>query len=193
MRKARLWASTTILVLGASLIACSGYKNPDAVSQRVTQVTGVPFEQLSTVTIGRSAFRIARFASKAADAPPPALIKDLDDLQWGTYRPLVAESASAGMPGLNASHFIGYSPIFARKAETGENLILLSRGSGERIHEILFVVDGSEQLTIIQVRGRLEALLEDAIRLALGEAQREDLVDEAVRSLGDSQSIDPSG
>jgi hypothetical protein len=118
---------------------------------------------------------MTRLALDVAGEETPAVIESLKDVRVGVFR---AEGGSAeGTPErrLGPGDFRAYDPVFAVKAKSGEDVLLLTRGRGGSVRQILLVIDGARKLTVVQVRGDLDEILEAVARLALAKADRSDL------------------
>ncbi|MGB5814282.1 MAG: hypothetical protein WBH85_16495 [Thermoanaerobaculia bacterium] len=174
----RLACLAALLWLGG----CAGFSNPDAVTEHVSQVTGVAYERQGGLTVGRSAVQLARLGVTAAGQESPAMLENLKDIQVGVYRASGATSEVTGRS-LRVGDFSAYEPVVALQAETGEDILLLSRLSRGTIRELLLVIHGGEGLTVVQLRGDLEDLLEEAVKLAFGRAERPDLAAATLDSL----------
>jgi hypothetical protein len=161
---------------------CAGFSDPDAVTEHVSKVTGVAYERQGGLTVGRTAVQLARLGVTATGQESPAMLENLKDLHVGVYRASVATSKETGR-GLRPGDFSPYEPVVALQAETGEDILLLSRSSRGKIRELLLVIQGGEGMTVVQLRGDLEDFLEEAVKLAFGRAERSDLAAATLDSL----------
>jgi len=193
MRASRIPCLATCLTTAAVLASCAtGFRSPEAVRDHVSSLTGVPYVDESGFTVGRSALVMTRLAPDVAGEETPAVIEALEDLRIGTYR--AEREPSDGPPDrrLGPDDFRAYDPVFAVKAKSGEDVLLLSRGRGSSVRQLLLVIDGTRKLTVVQVRGDLDEILDAVLRYALGKAERSDLAPLALDALaGDSGSEGP--
>ena len=173
------WAGIAALLW---LGGCAGFSNPDAVSEHVNRVTGVAYERQGGLTVGRSAVQLARLGVTAAGEESPAMLENLKDLQVGIYRASVSTSKEMG-GSLSVDDFSPYEPVVALQVETGEDILLVARSSRGKIRELLLVIRGGKDMTIVQLRGDLEDFLEQAVKLAFGRAERPDLTAPTLDSL----------
>ncbi len=179
----RTHASFLLFTLCALTIACSGFANPDAVSHHISDLSGVEFEREGGATVGKTALRLTRIGISAANAQAPEILDNLKDFQVGVYRPVGSEGSGRH---LTDSDFARYATVVALETQTGEDILLLSRSSRGHVRELLAVIDGRRQLTVIQVRGDLEEVLEEAIRMAFSRADRDDLATPVLDSIDES-------
>lgn len=169
---------TLCLVCLVCTVGCSGFSSPDAVSDFATQVTGTNYSRQGGMTVGSGALRMARIGVAASGEQSPELLRNLKDVQIGVYRALDPRDNARS---LRTDDFARYQPVAALETG-GEEIMVLSRGSRGRIRELLILVE-SDQLLILQVRGNLEGILEQVVRLAFDRADRGDLAPSVVDTL----------
>ncbi len=165
-----------LLLVLAGAAGCASLPGPDAVSARVGRLRGTAYEPESSWQVGRHTFALLKRMSGAGSGSPAdeATLAGIDEIRVGTYR---AKGAPRGSSPLRLEDFRGYDPLAARQSRAGDGVLLLSRGPGKRIDEVLLIVDGRETLSVVQVRGKLTGLLDRVGRLALDNAERPDLAD----------------
>lgn len=185
MHRRSIAALTAALSLLLSSGCALGFRSPDAVKDHVSQRTGTPYTRQGGIEIGRSAITLARIAVSASGAEMPESLAGIKGLQAGVYRPDADVEDSGASARLTAEDFRAYDVVLGFQSGAGDDVLLLSRGSGDRIRELLLVVDAPQQLSIVQVRGKLEDVLEHAVRLAFDRMERPELSDEALRGLAD--------
>jgi len=116
------------------------------------------------------------------------MLRGVNKVQIGVYE-VVDDGTGAGRPA-RASDFQPYDPI-VQVQEEGDTVLVMAREDDGTIRRLLVVVDSDDELVIVRLRGDLEQVMEDAIRLGLSEGGHEELADPAVeeyrrRSAGDS-------
>lgn len=173
-----------LLLIGLAVLmaACSGYPNPDAVSQHISNLSGVDYRREGGATISKTALRLTRIGIAAADSATPEILENLKDFQIGVYRP--ASTTDLGRH-LTDADFARYETVVALEVKAGEEVLLLSRSSMGKIKELLAIIDGRQKLTVVQLRGDLENILEQAVRMAFSRADRNDLTAPILDSLAD--------
>lgn len=195
MRASRVLRLATCLTTVALLAGCAtGFGSPEAVRDHVSSLTGVPYVDESGFTVGRSALVMTRMALDVAGEEPPAVIEALKDIRVGIYRAEREPSDGSVDRRLGPDDFRAYDPVFAVKAKSGEDVLLLSRGRGGSVRQLLLVIDGMRKLTVVQVRGDLDEILDAALRYSLGKADRSDLAPLALDALAggsESETLDP--
>jgi Domain of unknown function (DUF4252) len=170
----------TLLPTLLLLTACSGFANPDAVSEHVSRITGTAYSRQGGLTIGKNAVRLSRVGVAAAGAKSPDLLERLDSLGVGVYGTVEQGERSRTL----APHdFRRYETVLELDTNAGEKILLLSRSSRGKIRELLAVIDGRDQLTVVQIRGDMEDILEQAVRMAFSRAERNDLTAPVLDSL----------
>ncbi len=174
---ARLRAVLPLLLVLAAPAGCATLRNPDAVSARVGRLRGTSYEQETSWQVGRQTFALLKRASGAGTGSPAdaATLAGIDEIRFGTYR---AKGTPRVSSPLRLEDFRGYDPLASRQSRSGDGILLLSRGPGTRVKEVLLIVDGRERLAVVQVRGELTGLLDRVGRLALDHADRPDLAEE---------------
>jgi hypothetical protein len=187
----RSWVATG-LALSVLLAGCAtGFRNPDAVRDHVSEVTGVGYADESGFTVGKSALAVTRMALDISGGETPDVLENLKDIRVGVYR--ADRATDPGLPDrrLGPDDFRAYDPMFSVKAKSGEDVLLLTRGSGKSVKQLLLVIDGSRKLTVVQVRGDLDEILDTVLHFALGKVRRSDLAPLALDALSRSASQAP--
>jgi hypothetical protein len=191
MRGSRIPRLATCVAIVALLAGCAtGFGSPEAVRDHVSSLTGVPYVDESGFTVGKSALAMTRMALDLAGEETPAVIEDLKDIRVGIYR--AERGPSDGLPDrrLGPDDFRAYDPLFAVKAKSGEDILLLTRGRGGSVRQLLLVIDGVRRLTVVQVRGDLDEILAAVLQYALGKADRSDLAPLALDALAGGSGIE---
>ena len=82
---------------------------------------------------------------------------------------------------LRPSDFPGLEPMVEVR-DDDERVLVLAELRDDRIRRMIVVVDDLDEVVIVRVKGDLDTMIEDTIRLALDQGDREDLADETVEA-----------
>ena len=162
-------------------LACSGFSSPDDVSRHVGELKQTTYARTGGFTVGKSAVRLARIGVSAAGSESPEILEDLKDFKVGVYKVTAGDTDRR----VGEDDFGRYQAVVGMQVKA-EDVLLLSRSSRGKVRELLAVIDGGEQLTVVQLRGDLESILEEAVRMAFARAERSDLAEPLVRSLAEA-------
>jgi hypothetical protein len=162
-----------LLALATLGAGCASLDSPDAVSAHVARLRGTKYQPEGSWQVGRHAFGFFRAVSGGAEEG--TVLAGIRDVKVGTYR---ATAPARDAHPLRVEDFRGYEAVAARQSKAGDAVMLLSRGKGDEVEELLLVVDGAEKLSVVQVRGDLTGLVDKASALAFDKAERADLAQE---------------
>jgi len=168
------WCARAVTaLLAGSLAGCVGFRGPVDVHREVRETTGVRYEREMGLTLAGPALALTQWAvDRYADEDVPDL-SGLRKVQVGIY-----EARPEGRkPGrrLQAGDFPTWEPMVEVNGEDGEQAFVLVRREDEAIRMLLVVVDDTDELVIVRLKGHLDTILEDAVRFGLAEAERPEL------------------
>jgi hypothetical protein len=164
-----------VLLALAGVVLSTGcvFRGPSGIKDQVERSSGKTYNREFGITVGRTSLGIARMAMRFGDEDEAVhLLKGVNKVQVGIYE--VVDDGD-GRPA-RASDFGLYDPL-VQVREDGETVLVLARADEETIRRLLVVVDSDDELVIVRLRGDLEAIIEDAIRLGLSEGGRDELAD----------------
>lgn len=179
----------TPLPLLAGLLAilasgCTPWRGPVDVRRDVHGATGAHYNRTFGLTVGPTAMAIARWGVRQGDDEDSeqvaALLAGLRKVEIGIWE---VEEAGIGDPrrGIRAEDFPGWFPLVEATPEGEGAVLVLARGeTPAAIRKMLVIVDDSEELVVIRMRGRLDTVIEEAIRYAFDEIDREELGDPVI-------------
>lgn len=155
---------------------CMPWRGPDDIARVIERGTGERYDRETGLTLGRLSLAVARWASDDEDA----MLQGLRKLEVGVYRPTRDSGAPAT---LSARSFPGWTPIAEVRTEPSERLLILADSPDPTIRGLLIVVVEEDELTVVRLRGRLDAILEQAVRQAFDEVDRSDLTEPAIAAI----------
>jgi len=160
------------IVLGTS---CVRFRGPEDLRKDLSSTAGVELKKEMGVTVTRSGMWIARKAIKWSDDDDdiPSL-KGVRRVEVGIYRVEGLREGRDERVALGLEDLPGWSPI-VRIHEDGEDVFVLVDEDGERIKRMLIVVADQDEWVIVRIKGNLNRILEDAMRMAFENADRPDL------------------
>lgn len=166
------------VLVAVALSAGCVLRGPSGIKDQVEVSSGKTYQREFGMTVGRTGLGIARWAMRIGDEDEAVrVLRGVNKVQVGVYE-LVDGGNGTGRPA-RASDFGPYDPI-VQVREDDETVLVLARQDEETIRRLLVVVDSDDELVIVRLRGDLERIIEDAIRLGLSEGGREELADPVV-------------
>ncbi len=153
-------------------------RGPAGIKNQVERTGGRSYQREFGITVGRTGMAIARWAARIGEEDETAhLLRGVNKVQVGIYE-RIDDGPGTGRP-VRASDFRGYNPIVQVRKE-GETVMVLALEKNETIRKLLVVVDSGDELVIVRLRGNLEHIIEDSIRLGLEQGGRDELADPVV-------------
>lgn len=147
---------------------------PGDVRRDMAAATGAEYDREFAITLGRIGTSFARWGMRVAgedDVP----LQGVRKVEVGVYR--VVEPPADGDGTLRLAP--RWSPVVQLRQD-GENVHVLLREDGDRVRAMLVVVQDAEELVIVRLKGRIDHIVEDAIRYGLDEAGSPHLADTTV-------------
>jgi hypothetical protein len=168
------------LVLAPGLTGCITSRGPEAIRRDLARDAGVRLDREFGLTVKRSAMWIARTALRhSEDEEDLAMLDGIRRVEIGIYR---VEGLRPGVDvrrALEPAKFTGFTPLVRVHDDDGDALVLAEQ-TERGIRTLVVAVADDEEWVIVRIRGRIDALLEDAMRFAFDEAGHPDLGDEAI-------------
>lgn len=174
------------LVIGACLasgLACITFRGPEDLRRDLARANGARLDRQTGVTIGRFGMMLAHWFTAEDDVS----LEGVRKVQVGVYRVLEPAGESPGrlpeLPGWRSA---------VRVHEDGEDVHVLLRQDGEQVHGLLVVVMDRDEWVLVRVRGRLQRIVEEAMRMAFDRTERPELYGPAVADYRRSGLSEPS-
>jgi len=182
MRNAR--ATIPVLILGSALLGtgCVTLHGPEEIRRDLSAEVGVKLDHEFSITVNRGGMWMARTGMKWAGEDEVDL-RGVHHVDVGIYR---VEGLRRGFEAPRAIHpdyFEGWEAL-ARVQEEGENVLVLTKEKHGGIRGLLVVVAESDEWVIVQVKGKLDSILEQALAQAFDEVDRPDLYEKTREERG---------
>lgn len=182
-----------IVALAAVSIGCIGFRGPADVKRGVERRTGSDLDREFAITVGPATMAFARWATRVADEPEgTAVLRGIRKVQVGVYVRDRSTTAVRLDRHLEPSDFPRYLPIVQVREDT-DRVLVLAEMRGECMRRMLVVVDDLDEVVIVRLKGDLDRVIEEAIRLGLSEAERDDLADPTVETWREQNAADGAG
>jgi hypothetical protein len=168
-----------IVAISASLISfgCIRAIGPEDVTRELSQYAGVDLRQEVGITVTRSGIWLAKKSLKWSDETEISL-DGLRRVEVGVYE-VTGMRDEEDRPALSLEQFPTRWAPWVRVQDEGEDVFVLVR-EGKKPAEIdgmLVVVTSDDEWVVVRMRGKLERIMEDAIRLALDQADKPELTE----------------
>jgi hypothetical protein len=152
----------------------------------VETATGAEYDREFGLTLGRMGLTITRWGLKAsnsddADDLNSLSLKGVRKVQIGVYE-VKNGTWDPGQERFDPSMFGDWEPLLQVR-EDGEEIHVMLKLKDERVRDMLVLVSDKQELVIVRMKGKLDRLIEDAIRFGLDEAESGQHYDAAVAEL----------
>ena len=174
-------ASIALLYLGAGA-ACIGFQGPEDLRRDIVQATGVELHRESGVSVGRMGVALVRWFTPEDEIP----LKGVRRVQVGVYRVTDASDADPAAELLGMPALSDWEPVVHLR-ERDENVLVMLREENESIRGVLVVVMEDDEWVLVRIRGKLQRIVEEAMRLAFDRTDRPDLYDPALNEYRESR------
>jgi len=180
------------ILLGTGCIRLSG---PEDLRRELSRESGVEFEKEMALTVTRSGMWIARMVAKRAIGDEEMIsLKGVRRVEVGVYE-VVGLKEGFVQPGpVLFEEPPGWNTLVS--IEDGiENVFVMTRQDEGRIRGLLVVVTEDDEWVLVRMKGKLDLILEDAIRMAFAETVRPELyaATRAERGLEPQPSVEVEG
>ena len=173
-----------VLILVIGLSGCM-LRGPAGLKDQISASNGRTYDREFGMTLGRTSMALTRWgAGLSGHQEARRMLKGVRKVQIGVYE--VVDEGEDGRTPLT-SDFKEWDPL-VQVREDGETVLILTQVNNDHLNNMLVVVDSTDELVLVRLRGRLDNIVEEAIRLGLGEVDREDLVEPVLKKYhGESQ------
>ena len=159
------------IVLGTS---CIRFRGPEDLRHDLSRASGVRLNKEMGVTVTRSGMWIARKAIKwSADGHTPSL-KGVRRVEVGVYQVEGLRKGHHERVQLGLEDLPQWTPLVRIRDEEEEVFVLVDE-DGEQIKQMLVVVADHDEWVLVRMKGNLNRVLEDALRMAFDNADRPEL------------------
>jgi hypothetical protein len=153
---------------------CFRLGGPDAVSQQLSREAGVELDQEFGFTVTRGGVWLAKKSLRWVDDVDVSL-DGLRRVEIGVYTVRDRDESRAGSLG---EHLFPaeWSTWVHVQDDDSEVFVMVKQGeTPEQIRGMLIVVAEDEEWVVVSMKGKLEKVLEDALRFAFDQTDRPDL------------------
>jgi hypothetical protein len=171
----------TLAIIVSLAVVTTGcwFHGPGEIRREIAETTGREYSQEIGLTLGRTSMAIARLGLKAVDDEDVPSLKGIRKVQVGIYHPVSGALAAQDGSPLGVDAFPTWEPV-VRMRDGGENVLVLIQERRDRIRGMLVIVDDGAELVVVRMRGRLDNVLQDAMKLGFDQADRPDLYEPAL-------------
>jgi hypothetical protein len=188
-RLTRFWILLLVPALAGT--ACVRFHGPRDLRRELSESAGVRLEREMGFTVTRSGVWLARWGMKRAEADMPVSLKGIKRAQVGIYNVGGLARGSDERSPLEIEGLLdGWQP-WVKVHEDGEDVLVMVRERKGSVRGLVVVVAAEEEWVLVRLKGDLEQILEEAIRLAFDEADRPDLYARSREERG-LEPIDPA-
>ncbi len=181
-----------VLTTGGCIMPFNG---PNGVRRDIEEATGREYGKSFALTVGRSGMALTRWIVKKAEEEPLPF-EGLKKVEIGIYEVRDEPSEGTAGPNITTMKLTDWSPLVEIHGDSGETVLILSEaGRDESIRRLLLVIEDEDQLVIVRLKGRLDEIIEEAMKYALEQANRPDLVDPSLEEYrrGDAEVPEVEG
>ncbi|MDH3626117.1 MAG: DUF4252 domain-containing protein [Acidobacteriota bacterium] len=163
------------LVVGIVSTGCIRMTGPESLRRDVRRSSGVELEKEAGITVTRSGVWLARMGLSFANEPDIPRLRGLRRVEVGVY------NLSGYRDGRSAADSGAFDEVFedwnalVRMNDGDEQVRVLTREDDGKIRQLLVVVAAEDEWVLVRLRGRLDRLIEEAIRFGFDSAERPDL------------------
>jgi hypothetical protein len=165
-----------LLVVLATGVGCIRLGGPDEVGRYLSRETGVELQQEIGLTVTRSGVWLAKKTMKWADEEEVSL-DGLRRVEVAVYE--VKGEKDGGRESLGIHLFpTAWEPWVEIQDDDSEVFVLVKQGDEpEQIRGMLVVVAEDDEWVVVRMHGKLEKIIEDALRMAFDQADHPELYD----------------
>jgi hypothetical protein len=181
-----------ILAVCALGVGCIGFRGPADVKRGVERRTASDLDREFAITVGPASMAFVRWAARVADEDDAAPLKGIRKVQVGVYSRDRDGEGVVLTRHLEPRDFPRYDPM-VQVREQDERVLVLAESHRDGIRRMLVVVDDLDEVVIVRMSGDLERVIEEAIRVGLDGADREDLADPTIEALREERAATGGG
>ena len=179
----------TIGLLFCFLATATGcfLRGPSGVRREIAEATGARYDREFALTIGPVGMAIARWGVRIAEKHdedgemPEISLAGVRKVQVRVYQ-VEPGSWDEDHDNFDPAVLGDWEPV-VRVQDDGEDVHVLLRTEDGVIRRMLVIVSEAEELVIVQMKGRLDEILEDALRYGLEQAESDEHYERALEQL----------
>ena len=166
------------MICGLS-VGCVGFRGPADIKRDVERRTASDLDREFGISIYPASMVFVRWAVRHADKDDAVSLRGVKKVQVGVY--VRADEGVRLDRHLVPSDFPDLTPM-VQVREDDERVLVMAEIRDERMRRMIVVVDDLDEVVIVRVKGDLDDMIEDTIRMALDQGDHEDLADETVEA-----------
>jgi len=171
--------ATALAIACATVLACIGFRGPADVKRDLERRTNSDLDREFAITLGPATMAFARWAVGSSEDGDGIPIRGVRKVQVGVYVRDDRDGRVRLDRHLEARDFPDFEPMVEVR-DRDERVLVMAASRGDRLRKMVVVVDDLDEVVIVRLSGDLDTIVEEAIRMALDEADRDDLADETV-------------
>jgi len=187
MRSIR-WLPLLVLIPALAAVSCVRLHGPEDIRRELSRSAGVELDREMGLTLTRSGMWLARMGLRMSDEDEISL-RGVRRMQVGIYEVRGPRRGHERIRNIDFELLEGWTPV-VRLSGDGEDVLVLTREESGTIRGLLVVVAESDEWVLVRMKGKLDRMLEDAMRMAFDEVDRPDLYDRT-RSERGLDAVDP--
>jgi hypothetical protein len=173
----RIAAPLVALLLPAVLgTGCVRLHGPEDVRKDLSRSAGVKLDREMGFTVTRSGVWMARKILKWSGEDAGFPLKGVRRVEIGIYEVRGLRDGFERQASLRASDFPGWTPLVA-VYDDGENALVMTQERDGQIRKLLVVAAEEDEWVLVRISGKLDQVLESAIRMAFDETDRPEMYD----------------
>jgi len=172
------WSALALLFPALLCLSCVRLHGPEDVRRDLSREAGVRLNREMGITVTRSGVWLARKILKWSGEEEIPKLKGIRRVEVGIYEVRgLRKGVDAPRP-FELAEFDGWDQI-ARIRDGGEEVHVMVREVDGILRNMLVVVAADDEWVLVRIRGRLDRIVQDAMRLAFDQADRPDLYAQA--------------
>jgi len=167
------WPAWAMLLTALLSLSCVRLHGPEDVRRDLSRESGVRLNRAMGLTVTRSGVWLARKIMKWSGEDEISL-KGIRRVEIGVYEVRGLRRGVDEPRALELAGFDDWEQI-ARIRDEGDEVRVLVREVDGALRNMLVVVADDEEWVLVRIRGRLDKIVQEAMRLAFDQAERPDL------------------
>ena len=184
--RAIAWAMIGLCL--ATCASCIGFRGPEDLRRDLVQATGVELDREVAVSVGRMGVMLVRWFTPEDEIP----LKGVRRVQVGVYE--VTDFGDGGYErgAVTPPELPGWDPV-VRVQEDDESVFVMLRQEEDAIRGMLVVVADADEWVLVRIKGKLQNVVEEAMRMAFDKAEHPDLYEPAVAEYREARGTTTAG
>jgi hypothetical protein len=184
-----MFLATTLLVSGLGGVGCIRLTGPEDLREDLSEVSGVKLRQETGFTVTRSGMWLARKAVKMSGEEEISL-RGIRRVEIGVYEVKgLRRGVDERLPLTLDDMPKGWHPMVVVDGADEEVFVMTKHDDDGMIRQLLVVVSEADEWVLVKIKGRLDHIIEDAMRMAFEQGDRPELYQATRRERG-MESLD---